>query len=230
MNIETKPLAVIRAPVATRSGYGDFARYVVRHVIEYDKFDVKVHSVPWGDTPMNALSEDNPKDKMILDRIITGPINKQPDLFISITVPNEFEPHGKFNIGITAGIETTLASLKWLEGCNKMDVIFTISEHSKRVLQHSKFSYKTPTGQEGVIGLQKPIEVLHNCIEIAWCAVVVAKTAAEPIFSAVSSIAAPIFSTASELAAPVFSTAMTVSRMAWRTSRKRRQRMPAAHS
>ena len=165
MTTETKPLCVVRAPCATRSGYGDMSRDIIRHLIEYDKFDVKVHSVNWGDTPMNALDENDPKDKMILDRIIRSGINKQPELFISITVPNEFEPLGKFNIGITAGIETTAASAQWIEGCNKMNAIFTISEHSKNVLVNSKYGYKNPQGMQGTLELSKPIEVLHNCID-----------------------------------------------------------------
>jgi len=165
MTTEIKPLCVVRAPCATRSGYGDMSRDIIRHLIEYDKFDVKVHSVNWGDTPMNALDENDPKDKMILDRIIRENINKQPELFVSITVPNEFEPIGKYNIGITAGIETTAASPQWIEGCNKMNAIFTISEHSKNVFVHSKYKYQTPQGQQGTVELTKPIEVLHNCID-----------------------------------------------------------------
>jgi glycosyltransferase involved in cell wall biosynthesis len=165
MKTETKPLCVVRAPCATRSGYGDMSRDIIRHLIEYDKFDVKVHSVNWGDTPMNALDENDPKDKMILDRIIRSNINKQPELFVSITVPNEFEPIGKYNIGITAGIETTAASPQWIEGCNRMNAIFTISEHSKNVFVNSKYGYQTPQGQQGTMELTKPIEVLHNCID-----------------------------------------------------------------
>lgn len=165
MSISQKPLCVVRAPCATRSGYGDMSRDIIRHIIEYDKFDVKVHSVNWGDTPMNALDENNPKDKMILDRILRENLHRRPDLFVSITVPNEFEPIGKYNIGITAGIETTVAAAPWIEGCNRMDAVFTISEHSKRVFELSKFGFQTPQGQQGVLQLSKPIEVLHNCID-----------------------------------------------------------------
>ncbi len=115
MSVETKPLCVVRAPCATRSGYGDMSRDIIRHIIEYDKFDVKVVSVNWGETPMNALDENNPKDKMILDRILTGPLTRQPELFVTITIPSEFERVGKYNIGITAGIETSIASAQWIE-------------------------------------------------------------------------------------------------------------------
>lgn len=166
MSIESKPLCVVRAPCATRSGYGDMSRDIIRHLIEYDKYDVKVISVNWGETPMNALDENNPKDKMILDRILTTQLNKQPDLFVTITIPTEFEPIGKYNIGITAGIETTIASAQWVESCNKMDVVFAISEHSKNVLLSSKYKKQGPQQQDlGTLELQKPIEVLHNCID-----------------------------------------------------------------
>lgn len=165
MTTEIKPLCVVRAPCQTRSGYGDMSRDIIRHLIEYDKFDVRVHSVNWGDTPMNALDENNPKDKMILDRIIRDSLNKQPELFISITVPNEFEPLGKYNIGITAGIETTAASAQWIDGCNKMNLVLTISEHSKNVFLSSKYSYTPPNAPPQTLELKKPIEVLHNCID-----------------------------------------------------------------
>jgi hypothetical protein len=51
---------------------------------------------------------------------------------MQITVPNEFQPVGKYNIGVTAGIETTLAHGSWVEGINRMDITFSISEHSKQ--------------------------------------------------------------------------------------------------
>lgn len=166
MNTEMKPLCVVRAPCATRSGYGDMSRDIIRHIIEYDKYDVKIHSINWGDTPMNALDENNLKDKMILDRFIREPLTRRPDLFVSITVPNEFEPIGKYNIGITAGIETTIASAQWIDGCNKMDAVFTISEHSKNVFEASKYGFQKPDGTTGKLELVKPVEVLHNCIDL----------------------------------------------------------------
>ena len=40
-----------------------------------------------------------------------------------ITVPNEFQPVGKYNIGLTAGIETTNCDIEWVRGCNRMERI-----------------------------------------------------------------------------------------------------------
>lgn len=161
-----KPLCIVRAPCQTRSGYGDMSRDIIRHIIEWGKFDVKVHSVPWGDTPMNALDENNPKDKMILDRIVRGGQLPQPDLYVTITIPTEFEPLGKYNIGITAGIETSIAAVGWIQSCNKMDLVLTISEHSKNVFEFSKYIQQDNKGNNiGEVKIEKPLEVLHNCID-----------------------------------------------------------------
>jgi glycosyltransferase involved in cell wall biosynthesis len=161
-----KPLCIVRAPCQTRSGYGDMSRDIIRHIIEWDKFDVKVHSVPWGDTPMNALDENNPKDKMILDRIVRNGQLPQPHLYVTITIPTEFEPLGKYNVGITAGIETSVASAQWVQACNKMDLVLTISEHSKNVFNFSKYTQKDQNGNVvAEIKMEKPLEVLHNCID-----------------------------------------------------------------
>lgn len=155
---------VIRGPVGTRSGYGDMSRDIVRHLINIDKWDIKVMPCPWGQTPMNALTEENPKDKPIIDRIIKSPPRK-PEVFISITVPNEFQPMGQYNIGITAGIETTACSPEWVQGMNRMDLILTISNHSKMVLQTTSYQTKNNGVQGPQLKLEKPIEILHCCAD-----------------------------------------------------------------
>jgi glycosyltransferase involved in cell wall biosynthesis len=163
-----KPMMLIRAPVGTRSGYGDMSRDVVRHLINLDKWDVHVMSCPWGHTPMNALSQENPKDVPIIDRLMTQPnLPRQPEIFISITVPNEWQPLGKYNVGITAGIETTACSPEWVQGMNRMDLVLTISEHSKQVLQSSAYQeHDQKTNVKTSLRLTKPIEVLHNCVDV----------------------------------------------------------------
>ena len=58
----------------------------------------------------------NENDKILLDCILQEPkLDKQPDVYVDIRIPNEFQTYGKFNIGITAGIETTAVSNVWLE-------------------------------------------------------------------------------------------------------------------
>ena len=164
-----KDSMLIVAPVGTRSGYGDHARDLFHSFYDLDRWDIKVIDVRWGDTPRNALDENNEKDKLIIDRIISlnEPLTKQPDICVDIRIPNEFTPIGKFNIGITAGIETHAVSAKWLEDCNKMDLIIVPSEHSKNGFIYSKYDkmQDTPDGKQQKIGdltLEKPIEVLFE--------------------------------------------------------------------
>ena len=114
-------LVLICGPVSTRSGYGAHARDIFHSFYDIGKYDIMVADVRWGDTPRNALNIDNQKDKLIIDRLLQGPVlDRQPDIYVDIRIPNEFQQIGKFNIGITAGIETTVVSTAWVEGCNKI--------------------------------------------------------------------------------------------------------------
>ena len=127
-----KKLMLICAPVSSRSGYGAHARDLVLSFMDSDKYDIKILDVRWGECPRNALDKDNSNDKRILDCILPHPsLDRQPDVYVDIRIPNEFETYGKVNIGITAGIETNAVSQKWIEGCNKMDLVIVPSEHSK---------------------------------------------------------------------------------------------------
>jgi hypothetical protein len=131
----SKPICLVTAPVATRSGYGAHSRDICRSLIELDKYDVKIWNVRWGNTPMNALNENNPNDKMITDRLLQNPqLPKQPDLHIHIVIPNEFNPVGKYNIGITAGLEMTVCPPAWIEGMNRMDMNIVPANFVKEVI------------------------------------------------------------------------------------------------
>ena len=163
-----KKFMAITAPVSSRSGYGAHARDLVNSFIDLNKYDIKINDVPWGACPRNALDKNNPNDKKILDCILSSPqLEKQPDIYVDIRIPNEFEQIGKFNIGITAGVETNAVSQNWLEGCNKMDLIIVPSEHSKYGFVDSKYEQmrQLPNGQQQKVGdfqLEKPIEVLFE--------------------------------------------------------------------
>lgn len=162
--MSSKPYMIFCGPVETVSGYGSHARDLVTSLIEMDKFDIKIVSINWGDTPMNALDENNPEHWNILSRITSDPIAVKPDIWIQCTIPTEFQPVGKYNIGITAGIETHICSPEWVEGCNKMDLILVPSKHAKDVFEETSYEKKDRLTGETVetIKLKKPIEVLHE--------------------------------------------------------------------
>jgi len=163
-----KKLMLICAPVTSRSGYGAHARDLTHAFIKHDKYDVKIMDVPWGDCPRNALDKNNENDKILLNCILDEPkLDNQPDIYVDIRIPNEFQTYGKFNIGITAGIETTAVSNAWLEGCNKMDLTIVPSEHSKEGFVRALYE-KMQTGPDGKqqkvgeLKLEKPIEVVFE--------------------------------------------------------------------
>ena len=166
-----KKLMLICAPVSSRSGYGDHARDLVLSFMKYDKYDIKILDVRWGECPRNALNKDNPNDKRILDCILPQPqMDRQPDIYVDIRIPNEFQQLGKFNIGITAGIEATAVSQAWLEGCNKMDLVIVPSEHSKSGFVNTSYDkvQNLPDGKQQKVGelrLEKPMEVLFEGVD-----------------------------------------------------------------
>ena len=159
-----KPLVFISCPIDTFSGYGARSRDIALAIIKSDKYDVKILSQRWGATPFGFLQKDNPDHKLILDCIWPQPqLPKQPDCWIQITVPNEFQPVGKFNIGMTAGIETTVCAPQWIEGLNRMNLNLVSSEHTKKVFKNSAFNEKNQQDQVlRSIKLEKPVEVLFE--------------------------------------------------------------------
>ena len=61
-----KPLVLVTGPPATRSGYGAHTRDLIHSLINMDRFDIHVNSLRWGNTPMNALNEKDPKDILLI--------------------------------------------------------------------------------------------------------------------------------------------------------------------
>ena len=163
-----KPIMVVTAPVGTRSGYGAHSRDICRSLIDLDKFDIRIWPVRWGNTPQNALSEQNPQDLPIIKRLLQSPeIERQPDIHVHIVVPNEFQPIAKYNIGITAGIETTTVPPVWIEGLNKMDLNIVPANFVKHTIENTKYDkHDENTKQKiGQLANQKPVEVLFEGVD-----------------------------------------------------------------
>ena len=165
----TKPFIVIQGPVATRSGYGNHTRDLATALIVQDKYDIQIISLPWGTTPMNALESDNPEHIEIGKRIAKQNIDRQPDVFIQVSVPNEFQKVGKYNIGVTAGIETTAVNHEFIQGANKMDLLVVTSEHSKKGftdISYDAIDNKTKQ-KTGVLKLEVPVKVLFEGLDLS---------------------------------------------------------------
>ena len=165
-----KQLCVISAPPDTYSGYGARSRDFIKALYELkkDEWDIRILPQRWGATPW-GFTEDNKEEWGWMQElfIYDGKIPAQPDVWFQITIPNEFQPVGKVNIGVTAGIETTVCDPSWLEGCNRMDVTLVSSMHAKRVLEASAFEEKDKSGNvTRKLKLTKPVEVLFEGVDL----------------------------------------------------------------
>ena len=160
-----KPVCVVSCPIDTFSGYGARSRDFVKALIKVkDKeWNIKIMPQRWGDTPWNFLSKDDP----LIQRFI-GKLEQKPDVWIQITVPNEFQPVGNYNIGVSAGIETTLYPGEFIEGSNRMDLNLVSSEHSKLVALSTRFDRmdKKTNQRTGEVKAEKPVEVLFEGLDL----------------------------------------------------------------
>ena len=161
----SKPVCLVTAPVATRSGYGAHSRDIIRALIKLDKYDVKIWNVRWGNTPMNALNEKDPNDKIIIDRILQTPsLKKQPEIHMHVVIPNEFQPSGKFNIGITAGLEKTACPPEWIQGMNKMDMNIVPSTFVKNTMNGIAFDIQDNNSKQ----VQGQLKIESDAIGDNW--------------------------------------------------------------
>jgi glycosyltransferase involved in cell wall biosynthesis len=159
----SKPLLVFQAPVATRSGYGDHSRDILKSLFELDKYDIKIVPTRWGNTPQDQLDPSTEFGQKVIQNIAVQ-VDRQPDIFIQISVANEFKRVGKYNIGITAGVETTIAPQQFIQGGNQMDLIITPSQFTKEVLVKTSYDQvdKNTNQKVGELKLEKPVEVLFE--------------------------------------------------------------------
>ena len=157
---------VISCPIDTYSGYGARSRDIVKALVELNKYEVKILPQRWGNTPQGFIN-DHPEWKFLNDHITSSQLNKQPDIWAQVTVPNEFQAVGKYNIGITAGIETTLFPGEFIMGMNRMDLNLVSSEHSKQVALNSNFDKRDKNQKSlGHLKLEKPCEVLFEGLDL----------------------------------------------------------------
>tara|TARA_R110000744_G_scaffold39158_1_gene89194 strand:+ start:13057 stop:14382 length:1326 start_codon:yes stop_codon:yes gene_type:complete len=163
-----KPLLLFQGPARSRSGYGDHTRDLILSLINMDKFDIKIAPTRWGDCPETGLAGNPDRSTLEALFMVDNKLQSRPDVFINCSVPNEFQPVGKYNIGITAGIETTLCDPTWIEGCNRMDLIIVPSHHSKNVFINTKFDKMDNDSKQkvGELKIETPIEVLFEGVDL----------------------------------------------------------------
>ena len=160
-----RPTIVISSPVDTYSGYGARSRDFIKAIIDLDLYDVKLLSQRWGNTRFGYLNDHNLDE---LSALFVPNLTTKPDIWVQITVPNEFQAVGNYNIGVTAGIETNLCDQSWIRGVNNMDLTLTSSKHSKTVFEQTKWEIKdNKTNRTEKLELTKPVEVLFEGVDVS---------------------------------------------------------------
>ena len=163
-----KELLVFQGPAFTRSGYGDHCRDLLKSLRAMDRFDIKIIPLRWGNTPQNQVDPTTEFGQWMLQRVIPRPEVK-PDVFIQVSVANEFQPIGNYNIGITAGVETTIVPKEFIDGVNRMDLTLVPSNFTKTSLVGTNYQEKNnQTGQViREFKVTKPVEVLMEGVDLS---------------------------------------------------------------
>ena len=159
---------VFQGPCFSRSGYGDHCRDLLKSLKELDRYDITLVPMRWGNTPLNDSDPTTEFGKWMLERVLKQPLTQKPDVFIQVSVANEFNPIGHYNIGITAGVETNIIPKDFIDGSNKMDLILVPSEFTKGIMLNTKYQEKN--NQSGQIvaehNITKPVEVLFEGVDL----------------------------------------------------------------
>jgi glycosyltransferase involved in cell wall biosynthesis len=157
-----KKKVLIKAPLLTRSGYGEQARFALRALrTREDLYEIFIQPIRWGATSWIST---NDEERAWIDQTIEKTIGYmqqggQFDISLQVTIPNEWEKIAPVNIGYTAGIETTKVAPVWLQkGNEEVDNIIVVSRHSANVYQNTIAAVKNnQTGQEFEYRLNTPI-------------------------------------------------------------------------
>jgi len=164
-----KQFCVISCPIDTYSGYGARARdfFKALYEVKKDEYEFMILSQRWGSTPWGYITDNIDEWGWIMP-MINSQMNRKPDIWIQITVPNEFQPVGTYNIGVTAGIETTACDPAWIEGVNRMNITLVSSNHAKTIFEQTAYQKKDKNTNQIIqdIKIQKPIEVLFEGVDL----------------------------------------------------------------
>jgi glycosyltransferase involved in cell wall biosynthesis len=131
---------VLRGPSLTHSGYGVHCRQVASWLLSRKDWDVKFQALPWGDTPwiLNTKSYGGLIEKIMMNTVDISDNVQKFDMSFQLQLPHEWDSNlAKFNVGMTAGVETDICNPQWIDACNKMDLIIVPSNHTANSLKKS---------------------------------------------------------------------------------------------
>ena len=136
---------LLRAPVLTLSGYGVHSRQIFEWLSEKKDIELDVECLNWGMTPW-LINPDY--EKGLISKIMSRSKKLTPpyDVTFQVQLPDEWDPNlGKYNVGISAVVETDICNPEWVNRCNLMDEIIVPSTFTKNVITKSGYLTKKIT-------------------------------------------------------------------------------------
>jgi len=159
-----KKKVLLKGPLLTRSGYGEQARFALRSLrSREDLFEVFIQPIQWGQT---SWASEMDEERVWIDQTIEKTIGYiqqggQFDISLQVTIPNEFQRLASFNVGYTAGIETTKVAHQWIQKANEMNKIIVVSGHSKQIFENTEYQAEnTKTGENITLKTAIPVEAV----------------------------------------------------------------------
>lgn len=133
-----KKKVLLRAPLLTNSGYGVHSRQVFSWLYGRSDVDLTVECLNWG---MTSWMLDENEEHGLIGKIMqcSKPATDETfDMSFQVQLPDEWDPNAaKYNVGITALVETDRCNPEWVKCCNQMDHIVVPSTFTKNVLKRS---------------------------------------------------------------------------------------------
>ena len=127
----------IRGPLLSISGYGVHSRQIARWAF-LNQWKITTEILPCGGTPWYTNREECDG---LIGQIMEAsrPLqNQKPDVSFQIGLPHEWDNTlARINIGVSAVVEATSCSKKWVEACKRMNHVIVPSKFSKKVLVNS---------------------------------------------------------------------------------------------
>ena len=165
--MNNKPVFIFESSLFVRAGYGDWSMALAKSLLRYnkihnDKYDIKIVPTRWGACPskhsIDELKDD--EERELFTMILKQQLQKIPEVYMKVSISNEFKKMGKFNIGASAFVEVTIPPTEFIEGVNNMDAVFTMSKFSKDVMEKAAFNKKFQDGHTEPLKVNKSIDIV----------------------------------------------------------------------
>jgi len=127
---------LFRAPALTLSGYGVHSRQIFEWLNSIPNVEIVSEMLRWGQTTWLV----NDKYCKNIENIMSTA--KEPagafDMSVQVQLPDEWNSNAaRYNIGVSAFVETDKCNSKWIEKCNEMDAVIVPSTFTKDIIERS---------------------------------------------------------------------------------------------